>query len=301
MFKPEIERTILDIDVSQVKKNLEANGCIFKGDNIQKYYVYNMKPFSSEIPALVLDLNNTHLSSNYKPYIKEKLVKKIIELFSVIDEESANELLEFFHAKDCRTLCSSLINDKYIKTIDILGLIEIFKKHTYNPNKWIRLRQTGNERTYTIKHKKSERENKLEYDIMPYLDKLIFKRMNGKQTLIMSPYTGEFEFGVNDIDKANFFLNQLGFFFKSHQEKRRISYKSKDGVFFGIDQWVLIPPYLEIEVKKGKKENLINVWLEKLCLDKNKAEILSPDDIHKRYGYNMDDYRIISFEQIEKY
>jgi len=278
VFKKEIEIKILDIDVLQVKKNLEANGCIFKGDNIQKYYVYNTKPFSSEIPALVLDINNAHINSNYKQDIKARLVQKVIVLFSLIDKESANELLEFFRAKKIDDLCDFLFNDKYLETMEISGLIEILKKHTYNPNEWIRLRQTGNECTYTIK--------RIKRDTIPFVKNYNINSVD------------ELEFKIDDFDKANFFLNQLGYSFKSYQEKRRESYVSEDGVSFEIDHWPQIPPYLEIE---AKEEKLINVWLKKLCLDNNEVKILNTDDVYKLYGLNIYDYKKLSFEQSEKY
>lgn len=278
MFQKEIEIKILDIDVSVIRKTLETHGCKFKGDNVQKYYVYNTKPFSSEIPALMLDLNNTHINPNYKQDIKTRLARKIIDLFSVIDKESANELLEFFRVKEIDTLYTSLFNDKYLETINISGLIEILKTHTYNPNEWIRLRQTGDVCTYAIK--------RIKRDTVPFVKNYNISGVD------------ELEFEISDFATANFFLNQLGYSFKSYQEKQRISYVSEDGVSFEIDHWPEIPPYLEIE---AKEENLINMWLKKLCLDDKEVKILNTDDVYKLYGLNIYDYKKLSFEQSEKY
>lgn len=58
--------------------------------------------------------------------------------------------------------------------------------------------------------------------------------------------TSEVEVTVSDFDETNELLRTMGFAPKSYQENRRTSFVL-DTVELEIDEWPLIPPYLEIE------------------------------------------------------
>jgi adenylate cyclase, class 2 len=58
--------------------------------------------------------------------------------------------------------------------------------------------------------------------------------------------TDETEVGVADFEVTNGLLAKLGFAARSYQENRRTSF-GLDGARLEIDEWPLIPPYLEIE------------------------------------------------------
>lgn len=95
-------------------------------------------------------------------------------------------------------------------------------------SKWIRLRETGNETTLTVKEIKSD-------DI------------DG---------THEVEIGVDDFGGTNELLSMLGFTPKSYQENKRVSFLL-DGAQVEIDTWPQIPPLMEIEA--GSKDEVVRV------------------------------------------
>ncbi|MGH3833764.1 MAG: class IV adenylate cyclase [Pseudonocardiaceae bacterium] len=85
-------------------------------------------------------------------------------------------------------------------------------------SKWIRLRDTGEETTLTVKQITSD-------------------AIDGTQ---------EIEVGVDDFAATNALLEVLGFTPKSYQETKRTSF-ILDGAQVEIDTWPQILPYLEIE------------------------------------------------------
>ncbi|MGI6872925.1 class IV adenylate cyclase [Amycolatopsis sp. 3B14] len=85
-------------------------------------------------------------------------------------------------------------------------------------SKWVRLRDTGTETTLCVKEIRSD-------------------AIDG---------THEAEVTVGDFAGARELLGLLGFTPKSYQENRRTSF-TLDGARLEIDEWPLIPPYLEIE------------------------------------------------------
>lgn len=95
-------------------------------------------------------------------------------------------------------------------------------------SKWIRLRDTGDEITLTVKQITSD-------------------AIDG---------THEIEVGVDDFAATNALLGVLGFTAKSYQETKRTSF-ILDGAQVEIDTWPQIPPYLEIEA--GSKEEVVRV------------------------------------------
>jgi adenylate cyclase class 2 len=85
-------------------------------------------------------------------------------------------------------------------------------------SKWIRLRDTGSETTLCVKWIESD-------------------AIDG---------THEVETVVGDFAATNELLGLLGCTPKSYQENRRTSFEL-DGVRLELDEWPMIPPYLEIE------------------------------------------------------
>lgn len=85
-------------------------------------------------------------------------------------------------------------------------------------SRWIRLRDTGIASTLTVKE--------IRHD-----------GIDG---------TDEIEVGVDSFDTTSQLLARLGFTPRSYQENRRTSF-TLDGAQLEIDEWPLIPPYLEIE------------------------------------------------------
>lgn len=95
-------------------------------------------------------------------------------------------------------------------------------------SKWLRLRDAGNETTLCVKQIESD-------------------AIDG---------THEVETVVGDFATTNELLGLLGFTPKSYQENRRTSFLL-DGVRLELDEWPLIPPYLEIEA--DSREDVVRV------------------------------------------
>ena len=104
-----------------------------------------------------------------------------------------------------------------------VGATELMRRYVYDvilgdEGRWIRLRDTGSGSTLTVKE--------IRHD-----------GIDG---------TDETEIGVDDFEAANDLLGKLGFTPRSYQENRRTSFLLNDARL-EIDEWPLIPPYLEIE------------------------------------------------------
>ena len=114
------------------------------------------------------------------------------------------------------------------------------------------------------------------YDFIPKIhDKWIRLRTNGKKaTLTIKEITKdtidgtrELEIEVSNFEDTNRILNELGYKSKAYQENRRTRY-SLNSVEVDIDEWPLIPAFLEIE---GSNEQEINEILALLEIDKSKV------------------------------
>lgn len=123
--------------------------------------------------------------------------------------------------------------DDFIETIESLGAVKqgeflqrrfVYDVNPVNPNKWIRLRTNGIKTTLTIKEIKDK--NAIEG-------------------------TNELEIVVNDFDKTNEILNELGYEARNYQENYRRLYTLYD-TEISIDSWPLIPTYAEIEGKTNE-------------------------------------------------
>ncbi len=122
-------------------------------------------------------------------------------------------------------------------------------------DKWIRLRTNGNVTTLTYKN-------------------IVSNTIDG---------TKEVEFEVEDFNKANEFLERIGFKNRSYQENERIQYILSN-VEIDIDSWPMIPTYMEIE---GKSEEEIINMKKVLDIDEIKVTTLNCDDIYKQI-YKID-------------
>ncbi len=135
-------------------------------------------------------------------------------------------------------------------------------------NKWIRLRTDGKKTTLTIKD-------------------LQAKSIDG---------TKELEIIVDDFDKANLILEELGFKNRGFQQNKRTQY-ILDGVEIDLDRWPLIPEYMEIE---GKDEKSVYDTLDKLGINKEDIVTLDVASIYDHYGFDGEHLADLNFEMEEK-
>ena len=141
-------------------------------------------------------------------------------------------------------------------------LVAIFnqKRFTYDINpktkdKWIRLRSDGRQTTLCFKSIESD-------------------KIDG---------TKEVEFEVPNFEAANEFLECIGIPSKQYQENRRTRYLL-DGVEIDIDEWPLIPPYIEIE---ANNEQEVLQMVKKLGLENEKVTSANTQDVYKMYGIDL--------------
>lgn len=133
-------------------------------------------------------------------------------------------------------------------------------------SKWIRLRDTGEQVTLTVKE-------------------IADDGISG---------TRETEVIVSDFETTNTLLRLLGYQPKSYQENRRESF-TLDGTRLEIDQWPLIPPYLEIEADTGDDVRRIAALLgygEDNLTGENTIKI------YRRYGYDLNTFPRLRFGDI---
>ena len=134
--------------------------------------------------------------------------------------------------------------------------------------KWIRLRTNGDKTTLTIKN-------------------IVSSTIDGTQ---------ELEIIVDDFEKTNLILNELGFVAKGYQENRRRQYVL-NWVEIDIDSWPMIPTYLEIE---GKSEEDVYLVLEKLGISKDTATSRDVEGIYLDYGYDIKTIYDLKLEEERK-
>lgn len=134
--------------------------------------------------------------------------------------------------------------------------------------KWLRLRTNGDKTTLTIKN-------------------ITSSKMDG---------TKELEIEVEDFDKMNLILKELGYTPKGYQENRRIQYLL-DGVEVDIDMWPLIPTYLEVE---GETEKEVYDMLKRLGISKENITTNDVEEIYLNYGYDLNDIYILKLEEERK-
>lgn len=149
----------------------------------------------------------------------------------------------------------------------------IQKRYVYDfipkeDKKWIRLRTNGNKTTLTIKN-------------------LVSSKIDGTQ---------ELEVTVDNFDRCNLILKELGYVPKGYQENRRIQY-DLNGVEIDIDSWPMIPTYLEVE---GKSEDAVYFALDLLGIKKEETTTRDVEGIYLDYGYNLDDIYELKLEEERK-
>lgn len=128
-------------------------------------------------------------------------------------------------------------------------------------SRWIRLRDNGREVTLAVKQ-------------------VAHDGIDG---------TDEVEVTVSSFDATNELLALLGYTPKSYQENRRTSYLL-DGVQLEIDEWPLIPPYLEIEASSAAEVLRVAAALG---YDESQLTSENTTKIYRRYGIELADHPVL--------
>ena len=144
----------------------------------------------------------------------------------------------------------------------------VYDFHPIEKEKWIRLRTDGKKTTLTIKN-------------------VVASEIDGTQ---------ELEVVVDDFEKTNLLLNELGYEPKGYQENRRIQY-TLDDVEIDIDSWPYLPTYLEIE---GPSEEIVYETLEKIGFQKGDCTTRDVEGIYEDYGYPLEGKHDLLLEEDRK-
>ena len=134
--------------------------------------------------------------------------------------------------------------------------------------KWIRLRTNGDKTTLTIKN-------------------LVSSEIDGTQ---------ELEIEVDNFERTNMILKELGYEPKGYQENRRCQY-ILNGVEIDFDYWPLIPTYLEVE---GPSEEAVYNTLSSLNIKKEEATTKDVESIYLDYGHDLKTIYDLKLEEERK-
>ncbi|MBW1601726.1 class IV adenylate cyclase [Streptomyces sp. JJ66] len=102
----------------------------------------------------------------------------------------------------------------------------------------------------------------------------------------------ETETTVGDFDTANTLLGKLGYQPKAYQENRRSSW-TLGGAAIEIDEWPLIPPYLEIE---GGSAEHVHATVRALGLPLEELTSENTTKVYRRYGIDIEAIPRLTFE-----
>ena len=168
--------------------------------------------------------------------------------------------------------------DDFIKRLEELGAQKqgefLQRRYVYDvkpvqPKKWIRLRTNGTKTTLTIKEVKDK--NAIEG-------------------------TEELEIIVDNFDKTNELLKELGYESRNYQENYRRVYLLND-TEISIDSWPLIPTYAEIE---GKTNEAVEEILQLVNTKKYQTTTFDVDSIYREiYGIDIMKIKELKFGELK--
>jgi len=130
---------------------------------------------------------------------------------------------------------------------------------------WVRLRDEG---------------NKIE---------MTYKKRNSNDMWAAEEYDVE----VSDFDQAYQMLSKLQWEGIFYQENKRKIYEF-DGIEFCLDQWPMIPPYLEVETESEEKvlEGLKMLWMGNI-----EHLNMSWSQVYEKYGIDIHEFAELKFEK----
>lgn len=264
MQKMELEVKILDINKEEFINKLNKLGAVFKDKAKQILYTYDFPTIYSRFIDILSQLNNPESKIKYDVAM-EKLKLFFNELDNLFTNENKAELKSIIGYERLDALYES---EKLLECLNNKKLIEFMKKFQNNSNKWVRVRQTNNKTTITVKH-------------------ILANNKSSLQQML------ETEIEVSNIEEANNLLEALGFLHKSYQEKERITYLL-DGFEIDIDTWPMIPTYFEIE---GNSEENLKKILNKLGFKMSDCVSCTADEVYRKYNKSMFQNRDLKFPE----
>ena len=257
----ELEVKILDIDVKTEEQKILALGGSFVKSVSQQLYTYDLPSLYGRFKEIISQLNS--------PMHKfDTDLVRLRNLFFELDNLDSSPVFPFFSEYGIKHYEDILLHPEW------KGLINFPEFHAYlhqfnvNPNKWIRLRKSNDVVTLAVKHILAKNQES-------FLQQML-----------------ETEIQVSSFEETNNLLSNLGFSFKSYQEKRRNIYELNHHEI-DFDFWPGIPPYIEFE---GTSEEDLNMLLNLLGFSRDKAISCTADAVYELYGKSMFTSKMLKFE-----
>jgi adenylate cyclase class 2 len=260
----EIEIKVLDINPNDIKSRLESLNAEFVSDTLQKIFTYDLSPISTTFIS-IRETIKKNIGRKETDLAKQKLSSLLADLSDLLSDDDKNALLTIAQVRSMHEFMQSVQSEAFPPAIFDDEFERLVSKYDTNPNKWVRLRESNGKTTIAVKQ--------------------IFNRKNvGGVRQHSIDDVKEIEIEIDDLERGKLLLEELGYFHKNYQEKRRISYVLTNNVKVDLDFWAFIPPYLEIE---AETEELVYETLAKLGFSKSDAKILNADDVYTFYGLDM--------------
>ena len=273
MSNMELEMKIKNVNEKDLYEKIEKLGGKYISTSKQFLYVYDLMYINQRYLADLYEFNNetNELRKNIN-------LKKIENLFYEIDQLLSNDDIEYLKNEfniDSLSNIFKLQTNSIEQVLNSTTLISFLNKFKMTPKKWIRLRKTIEENankefnettTLTIKH-------------------ILKNDESGIQQM------RETEIVVNSIEETNELLENLGFSYRSYQEKRRVKY-ILDEHEIDIDTWPGLPTYFEVE---GKDKNDLSNILNLLGYSFEDAISCTVDEIYKEIGMDINNMKELKF------
>lgn len=264
----EIEVKIPDIDKEKIKKKLEELGATSEGEVIQQVYTYDMYSSGIRYNAILDEIGSTDKKVSLD---KVKFIfRELSRVICMEDNKKIRELTGFNTLKEYADSLKDIDEAMDVLTSDLMK--QVANNAQANFFKWIRLRRSGEKITLTLKQIFS---SESEYNIDD---------------------VKELEFEVDSLEMANQFLEEIGYSKRRYIEKKRTSFKYHD-LTIEIDEWPLIPPYMEIE---GPNAEGVYAFACKLGFKEDDCRVMNTDDVYKLYGLDLESFRVLTFDIQEK-
>lgn len=262
MGKMELEVKVLNINEEEIIKKIEQLGGKLLSKGYQYIYTYDLSTIYSRYVD-ILTLLNDNESKVKRQTSKSKLRLLFFEIDNLLTEENKQEIKSIIGTNNFTDL---LKKDNIEQIMNDERVIKFIKKFHTNPKKWIRVRQTNEITTLTVKHILADNGTKIQQML-------------------------ETEMVVPSIKEANDLLEALGYSYKCYEEKKRITYILNEHEI-DIDTWPQIPTYMEIE---GKNEKDLEEILKLLGYCMEDTVSCTADEIYINNGIDVLNMRELKF------
>lgn len=273
MSNMELEVKIENVNEQELIKKIESLGGKYISDSEQFLYVYDLMYINQRYYADLYELNH-EINELRKNINFQKIKNLFFEVDQLLTFEDIKFLKDNFEVQSLSNIFELPLNEVE-KILESKLLNSFLGKFKMSPRKWIRLRKTvetkydgtvNDTTTLTIKHVLKNDESGIQ---------------QMKETEIL----------VSSLEETNELLENLGFSYRSYQEKRRKKYVLNDHEI-DIDTWPGLPTYFEVE---GRDKADLNNILSVLGYSFKDAVSCTVDEIYKKIGLDINNMKELKF------